>query len=66
MLSLYREGSYEEFASLMQDLENWMIDYSLKQDIQIDQVYENFVDCLKGHARDTWIAILKENPEKKH
>ena len=38
-----------------------MIDFNLQQDLHIEQVYKNFIDCLKGSARDTWIAILKEN-----
>ena len=64
-LPIYREGSCEEFLCLIQDVENWIIDYDLQQDIHIDQVYGNFIDCLKGNARGTWIAILKENPGKK-
>ena len=42
-----------------------MIDNDLQQDIHIAQVYENFIDCLKGNARDTWIAILRESPAPK-
>ena len=64
-LPVYREGSYEEFVCLIQDVENWMIDYELQQDLHIAQVYESFIGCLKGSARDTWIAILKENPGQK-
>ena len=64
-LPVYREGSYKEFVCLIQDVENWMIDYDLQQDIHIAQVYESFIGCLKGNARDTWIAILKENPGQK-
>ena len=42
-----------------------MIDYSLQKDLHIEQVYKNFINCLKGSDRDTWIAILRENPGKK-
>ena len=42
-----------------------MIDYDLQQDIHIAQVYENFINCLKGNARDTWIVIFRENKDQK-
>ena len=42
-----------------------MIDYDLQQDIHIAQVYENFINCWKGNARDTWITILRENLDQK-
>ena len=42
-----------------------MIDYDLQQDIHIAQVYKFFFECLKGNAKDTWIARLRENLAQK-
>ena len=64
-LPIYHEDSYEEFLCLIQDVENWMINYNLQQHILIAQVYEQFIDCLKENTRDTWIAIFRENPAQK-
>ena len=46
-------------------MENWIIDYDLNQDIHITQVYKNFVNCLKGNARETWIAKFEEKSRSK-
>ena len=64
-LPVFREGSHEEFLCLIQNIDNWMEDYESKQEIHIHQANETFVDCLKDHARDSWISILKDNPKNK-
>ena len=63
-LPIYHEGLYEEFLCLIQDVENWMIDYNLQQDLHIEQVYKNLINCLKESARDTWTAISRKIPGK--
>lgn len=64
-LPVFREGSHNEFLCLIQNVDNWMYDYSMKQDVHIYQVFETFVECLKGYARESWIMMLIEYLEAK-
>ena len=64
-LPVFREDSYEEFLCLIQDFSNWITYYEFNQSINMSQVYDSFIDCLNGKARDSWMTSPNDHPRPK-
>ena len=57
-LSIYEDGSDEEFLKLVKEFQNYINTYNVWEDEHATHtIYKNFCHCLAGAARDLWDQI---------